>query len=95
MTYSIIIENFSSRSGTALLTAAQRRWVDLQKFIKAQSPSQLPKSRPQDGFRSWCYDRATQKSGYWARGFTAIYYIHIILLMWVTDPIDFVETRLT
>lgn len=57
--------------------------MDLQKFIKAQSPSQLPRIRPQSDFRSWCYDRATLKSGWWAKTFTAIYYVHIILLMYV------------
>lgn len=79
--YSIIIENFSTRSGNALLTKEQRQWVDLSKFINAQTPSQLPKLRPQDGFRSWCYDRAVDKYGFWAKGFTGIYYIHILLLM--------------
>ncbi|ORY24315.1 high-affinity cell membrane calcium channel [Naematelia encephala] len=78
---SIIIENFSTRSGNALLTTEQRRWVDLSKFIKAQTPSQLPKNRPETGLRAWCYERATSKNGYWATAFTGIYYIHILLLM--------------
>jgi hypothetical protein len=79
-THSIIIQNFSVRSGMALLTTEQRQWVDLLKFIKAQTPSQLPKLRPQHGLRAWCYDRAVSKHGFWARGFTFIYYIHILLL---------------
>ncbi|ODO05658.1 hypothetical protein I350_04717 [Cryptococcus amylolentus CBS 6273] len=78
---SIIIQNFSSRSGNALLTTDQRQWVDLSKFIKAQTPSQLPKGRPQLPIRSWCYDRAVNKNGFWAVGFTMIYYLHILLLM--------------
>lgn len=77
---SIIIENFSMRSGMQLLTTEQRRWVDLSKFIKAQTPSQLPKTPPSDGVRIWCYNRATEKHGWWARGFTLIYYLHILLL---------------
>lgn len=64
----------------ALLTVEQRQWVDLLKFIKAQTPSQLPKHRPESGLRSWCYRRATEKHGWWARGFTFIYYVHILLL---------------
>lgn len=80
---SIIIENFSTRSGNALLTTEQRQWVDLSKFIRAQTPSRLPKVRPQSALRLWCYNRATHKDGFWARGFTVIYYIHILLLMWV------------
>jgi hypothetical protein len=78
---SIIIENFSIRSGTALLTSEQNQWVDLAKFIRQQTPSQLPQSRPQFGFRSWCYDRAVDKRGYWTRGYTALYFLHGILLM--------------
>ncbi|KAK8858595.1 hypothetical protein IAR55_002824 [Kwoniella newhampshirensis] len=78
---SIIIQNFSTRSGNALLTTEQRQWVDLSKFIKAQTPSQLPKGRPRLPFMAWCYDRAVNKDGFWARGFTGIYYIHILLLM--------------
>ncbi|WWD18487.1 hypothetical protein CI109_102939 [Kwoniella shandongensis] len=78
---SIIIQNFSTRSGNALLTTEQRQWVDLSKFIKAQTPSQLPKGRPRLPFMAWCYDRAVNKDGFWARGFTGLYYIHILLLM--------------
>lgn len=78
---SIIIENFSTRSGNALLTTEQRHWVDLSKYIKAQTPSQLPKLRPESSFRAWCYDRAVNKDGLWSRGLTGIYYIHILLLM--------------
>ncbi|OCF72967.1 high-affinity cell membrane calcium channel [Kwoniella mangroviensis CBS 8886] len=78
---SIIIQNFSTRSGNALLTTEQRQWVDLSKFIKAQTPSQLPKGRPTLPFRAWCYDRATTKDGFWAVSFTWIYYLHILLLM--------------
>ncbi|WVQ96668.1 hypothetical protein IAU59_003774 [Kwoniella sp. CBS 9459] len=78
---SIIIKNFSTRSGNALLTSEQRQWVDLSKFIKAQTPSQLPKGRPNLPFKAWCYDRAVNKYGIWAHIFTWIYYIHILLLM--------------
>ena len=77
----MIIGNFSTRSGDALLTREQRRWVDLHKVIKAQTPSQLPKERPQYGLRAWCYERSTQKHGYWTQTFTVIYFIHILLLM--------------
>lgn len=77
----IIIENFSIRSGSALLTTEQNQWVDLEKFIRQQTPSQLPRHRPQSGFRAWCYDRAVQKRGYWTRFFTFLYFVHIILLM--------------
>lgn len=78
---SIIILNFSARSGTALLTTEQKQWVDLANFIRQQSPSQLPKHKPSNRIRRWCYDRATQKRGYWTRFYTFIYFVHIGLLM--------------
>lgn len=81
LTGSIIIENFSVRSGTALLTAEQRQWDDMAKFIKQQTPSQRPKRQPKTRLRKWCYRRATEKRGYWARFFTVLYFAHIILLM--------------
>ncbi|KAG8724518.1 calcium channel protein, partial [Ceratobasidium sp. 395] len=67
---SIIIGNFSTRSGMALLTNEQRQWIDLQKLIKRQRPSKRPRTRPQGVFREWCYDRAVRKHGFWSRFMT-------------------------
>ncbi|KAF8752940.1 Ion transport protein [Rhizoctonia solani] len=78
---SIIIGNFSSRSGMALLTTEQRQWIDLQKLIKRQRPAKRPKVRPQGVFREWCYDRAVRKHGFWARFMTVFYVFHILVLM--------------
>jgi hypothetical protein len=78
---SVIIENFSLSSGMASLTAEQQNWVDLTKYIKAQSPSNLPRVKPEFGFRGWCYERAISKYGWWARMFTGLYCLHILLLM--------------
>ncbi|KAF8509855.1 Ion transport protein-domain-containing protein [Hysterangium stoloniferum] len=80
---SIIIGNFSSRSGLALLTKPQREWIDLLKLIKRQRPSKRPKVRPTKGLRAWCFDRATSKHGYWMTSMTVLYILHIILLMQV------------
>ncbi|KIO32428.1 hypothetical protein M407DRAFT_214388 [Tulasnella calospora MUT 4182] len=77
---SIIIGNFSSRSGMALLTEDQKRWIDLQKLIKRQRPSKRPKTKPSSSWRAWCFDRAVQKNGWWSRGLTGLYFIHIFAL---------------
>ncbi|KAG9050174.1 calcium channel protein [Tulasnella sp. UAMH 9824] len=77
---SIIIGNFSSRSGMALLTEDQKRWIDLQKLIKRQRPSKRPKTKPSSSWRAWCFDRAVQKNGWWSRGLTGLYIIHIVAL---------------
>ncbi|KAJ7661709.1 Ion transport protein-domain-containing protein [Mycena rosella] len=75
---SIIIGNFSSKTGSAFLTAAQREWIDLQKLFKRQRPSKRPRTRPTWSVRAWCYDRAVNKNGWWARGMTVVFLVHII-----------------
>ncbi|KAG8875562.1 calcium channel protein [Tulasnella sp. 331] len=77
---SIIIGNFSSRSGMALLTEDQKRWIDLKKLIKRQGPSKRPKIRPTGLLRAWCYDRAVHKNGWWSRCMTGLYILHILAL---------------
>ncbi|THG95158.1 hypothetical protein EW026_g6441 [Hermanssonia centrifuga] len=78
---SIIIGNFTSKTGSALLTQPQREWIDLQKLIKRQRPSKRPKMRPLWQFRAWCYDRAVHKHGWWYRMMTALFILHVIALM--------------
>ncbi|KAG6337189.1 hypothetical protein ID866_1903 [Astraeus odoratus] len=78
---SIIIGNFSSKTGSAFLTQPQREWIDLQKLIKRQKPSKRPHSRPISTFRAWCYDRAVHKHGWWSRTMTVLFVIQIIVLM--------------
>ncbi|KAG7442714.1 uncharacterized protein BT62DRAFT_1079090 [Guyanagaster necrorhizus] len=78
---SIIIGNFTSKTGTALLTKPQREWVDLKKLITRQRPSKRPKSRPTWALRAWCHDRAVHKHGWWARVMLVLYILHILALM--------------
>ncbi|EGN97267.1 hypothetical protein SERLA73DRAFT_110442 [Serpula lacrymans var. lacrymans S7.3] len=78
---SIIIGNFSSETGTAFLTQPQREWIDLQKLIKRQRPSKRPQDRPTSLVRSWCYDRAVHKHGWWSRMMTFLLIVQIFALM--------------
>ncbi|KAK7047557.1 calcium channel protein [Paramarasmius palmivorus] len=77
---SIIIGNFSSRTGTAFLTQAQREWIDLKKLFQRQRPSKRPQRKP-TGFRGWCFDRAVHKHGWWSRGMSFLFGLHVIVLM--------------
>lgn len=77
---SIIITAFSRRSGQALLTSEQRQWIDLRALIRRQRPSKRPRHRPQSRIRSWCYERAIQKHGWWSRTMTSLYVVHIVVL---------------
>jgi hypothetical protein len=76
----VIIENFQEFSGAAYLTTAQRQWIDLKRLIARQRPSKRPKVRPNDAFRSWCYDRAVQKTGWWCRAMTFLYVGSLVTL---------------
>ncbi|KAF9078268.1 Ion transport protein-domain-containing protein [Rhodocollybia butyracea] len=78
---SIIIGNFKSRTGTALLTQPQREWIDLQKLFKRQRPSKRPQRRPARTLRAWCFDRAVHKHGWWSRWMTVLFAFHVIVLM--------------
>jgi hypothetical protein len=83
--HSIIIGNFSSKTGTAFLTQPQREWIDLQKLIKRQRPSKRPSGRPTWPVRAWCFDRAVNKHGWWSRMMTALFIVHIFALMCVNQ----------
>jgi len=78
---SIIIGNFSARTGAAFLTQPQREWIDLKRLISRQRPSKRPKVRPTSAFRAWCFDRAVHKRGWWSRVMTFLYVLHVFALM--------------
>ncbi|KAF7416082.1 calcium channel protein [Pleurotus ostreatus] len=78
---SIIIGNFSSKTGAAFLTKPQREWIDLKKLLTRQKPSKRPRTRPTWSFRAWCYDRAVQKHGWWSRSMTVLFFLHIVVLI--------------
>ncbi|KAG9041442.1 calcium channel protein, partial [Tulasnella sp. UAMH 9824] len=90
---SIIIGNFTSRSGTALLTEDQRRWLNLQKYIKRQRPSKRPRRPPTSPWRFWCFNKAVKKNGWWSRGLTGLYTIHIVALAAQTFTISSTANR--
>ncbi|KAI6144232.1 Ion transport protein-domain-containing protein [Pisolithus tinctorius] len=75
---SIIISNFSSKTGSAFLTRPQREWIDLEKLIKRQKSSKRPYTRPTSRLRAWCYDSAVRKHGWWSRGMTLLFVMQIM-----------------
>jgi hypothetical protein len=78
---SVIITNYTKRSGLAYMTADQRSWQELRKVLLQLRPSRRPAERPDQSWRAWCYDRAIKKHGYWTRFMTGVYTIHVIILM--------------
>lgn len=83
---SIIISNFKTKTGSALLTQPQQEWIDLQKLIKRQQPSKRPKNKPTSKIRLWCFNRAVQKHGWWSRTMTLIFFFHLGALMLLMLP---------
>ena len=77
---SVIITNYTKRSGIAYMTADQRAWQELRKVLLQLRPSRRPPERPEQSWKAWCYDRAISKHGFWTRFMTAVYTLHIILL---------------
>jgi voltage-dependent calcium channel len=77
---SVIITNYTKRSGVAYMTADQRSWQELRKVLLQLRPSKRPTERPEQSWRAWCYDRAISKHGFWTRTMTGIYTFHVILL---------------
>ncbi|KAI6127016.1 Ion transport protein-domain-containing protein [Pisolithus sp. B1] len=75
---SIIIGNFSSKTGSAFLTRPQRQWIDLEKLIKRQKPSKRPHTRPTSPLRTWCYNSAVRKHGWWSRTMTLLFVMQIM-----------------
>ncbi|GAA5821176.1 hypothetical protein JCM11251_004500 [Rhodosporidiobolus azoricus] len=77
---SLIIQNFAERTSASLLTTEQRQWLDLRRYISRQHPARRPKHRPTAPFRSWCFDRAISKHGWWSRSVTFLYCLNILVL---------------
>ncbi|CAG8690947.1 18676_t:CDS:10, partial [Dentiscutata erythropus] len=78
---SVVILSFQKKSGLAYLTQEQVRWLNLEKLLRQIKPSKLPKVRPLNRFRAFCYDYAIEKRGALYNIMTGLYAIHIILLM--------------
>ncbi|CED84829.1 high-affinity cell membrane calcium channel [Phaffia rhodozyma] len=76
----IIIEAYGKRSGSALLLNDQRQWINLKKTIARQGPAKRPHRRPKSALRSWCFDRAVSKHGWWANMMFASYILHTIIM---------------
>ncbi|OLL22771.1 Calcium-channel protein cch1, partial [Neolecta irregularis DAH-3] len=78
---SIIIRNYTEKSGGAFLTSEQRSWRELKKILYQMHPSRRPMEPCSKSWKAWCYERAVSKKGGWSRFITAVYLIHIFLLM--------------
>lgn len=78
---SVFMRNYTEQTGVAFLTADQRTWLELRKLLRQVTPSKRPNLHPESKVRTWCYQRAAHKHGYWQRGFTVLLVGHLFLLL--------------
>lgn len=55
-------------------------WLSSPGLTCHPSPSPGFQTRPESGFKAWCFDRAAQKHGWWTKGMTVLYVAHIVIL---------------
>jgi hypothetical protein len=83
---SVFMRNYTEQTGVAFLTADQRTWLELRKLLRQVSPSKRPSKTPDSDWKSWCYQNATHKHGYWQRGVTCLLMLHGVLLLLEYHP---------
>ncbi|RKP08010.1 Ion transport protein-domain-containing protein [Thamnocephalis sphaerospora] len=97
----IIVETLRVRSGIALLTIDQQRWMDMQRRLKLIRPTAMP-PRPRGNIRGWCYDISIDKRGRLAQFVNIITAANLVVMMtehrhqpaWLDKTKDYIFTVL-
>ncbi|KAG0294302.1 calcium channel protein, partial [Dissophora globulifera] len=76
----IVIENYTKRTGTAFMTANQRRWMDLKKLLGGIKMSKAKMNPPLNSVRALCFRIGTPKRGWFARTLMGITVVDGIVL---------------
>jgi hypothetical protein len=74
----VIVKNFSSRDGTALLTTDQRRWEDLKRRIKNLRPSRKP--FPRTALQKFCFKHIGNKHTTFSYVVNGVIILNVLLL---------------
>ncbi|KAG0229344.1 calcium channel protein [Actinomortierella wolfii] len=77
----IVIENYTMRTGTALMTANQRRWMDLKKLLGGIKMSKRRLIPPTNRFRRLCFTIASPKKSLMNTFLTCVTMLIGVLLM--------------
>lgn len=78
---SVFMRNYTEQTGVAFLTAEQRSWLELRKYLRQLSPSKRSLSDTSKKWKVWCYRIAVRKHGRWARCVTTTLLLHLVLLV--------------
>ncbi|KAF9390345.1 calcium channel protein [Podila verticillata] len=76
----IVIENYTKRTGTAFMTANQRRWMDLKKLLGGIKMSKARSHPPANPIRSLFFQISSPKRGWFSRLLTVVTILDGILL---------------
>ncbi|KAG0249803.1 calcium channel protein [Mortierella polycephala] len=76
----IVIENYTKRTGTAFMTANQRRWMDLKKLLGGIKMSKARSVPPNNRLRQICHQFASPKRGWFARLLTIVTILNGVVL---------------
>ncbi|KAF9999058.1 calcium channel protein [Entomortierella chlamydospora] len=77
----IVIENYTKRTGTAFMTADQRRWMDLKKLLGGIKMSKAKTTAPNNAIGAFCFRIASPKRGWFPRLLNLITVLNGITLM--------------
>ncbi|GJJ69887.1 voltage-dependent calcium channel [Entomortierella parvispora] len=76
----IVIENYTKRTGTAFMTANQRRWMDLKKLLGGIKMSKARSKAPANPIRKFFFTVASPKKGWFTRFLTVVTIVNGIVL---------------
>ncbi|KAF9913297.1 calcium channel protein [Linnemannia zychae] len=82
----IVIENYTKRTGTAFMTANQRRWMDLKKLLGGIHMSKYMSTPPANAIRRTLYNIVSPKRGWFVRLLTVVTIINGIVV--ATEHVD-------
>ncbi|KAH7056641.1 Ion transport protein-domain-containing protein [Linnemannia elongata] len=82
----IVIENYTKRTGTAFMTANQRRWMDLKKLLGGIHMSKYMSTPPASAIRRTLYNIVSPKRGWFVRLLTVVTIINGIVV--ATEHVD-------
>ncbi|ORZ05510.1 Ion transport protein-domain-containing protein [Lobosporangium transversale] len=76
----IVIENYTKRTGTAFMTANQRRWMDLKKLLGSIKMKKAKRDPPANPIKAFCFRLVAPKKGWFPRLIAVITVLNGILL---------------
>ncbi|KAG0020009.1 calcium channel protein [Podila clonocystis] len=76
----IVIENYTKRTGTAFMTANQRRWMDLKKLLGGINMSKARSNPPANPIRGLFFQISSPKRGWFSRLLAVVTVLDGILL---------------